>query len=211
MQVRKALLGPVTEAFLALLPPLQQPLTEPRDQDAADAESAAALPVTSSDASATVTTTSSSGTVAAAVRDALAEAATAVHSSGRGLAEAVTDEVVERCVVVVRQLKGITATYRMTSKAPPVRASHYVVGILTPLRQLLETAAVKRLTPYMQQVRTECFSNVFACPVVTEWRRKIRMRATCESAAAPWRGMDTHNPRMPCLGHFLFRSFWCCR
>ena len=38
------------------------------------------------------------------------------------------DEVVERCVGVVKQLKGITATYRMTSKGPPVRHSHYVSG-----------------------------------------------------------------------------------
>lgn len=39
-----------------------------------------------------------------------------------------SEEVVEKCVAVVRQLKGITATYRMTSKGPPVRHSHYVTG-----------------------------------------------------------------------------------
>jgi hypothetical protein len=37
-------------------------------------------------------------------------------------------DVVERCMAMVRQLKGITATYRMTAKGPPVRHSHYVVG-----------------------------------------------------------------------------------
>lgn len=37
-------------------------------------------------------------------------------------------DVLERCMSTVRQLKGITATYRMTAKGPPVRHSHYVAG-----------------------------------------------------------------------------------
>jgi hypothetical protein len=37
-------------------------------------------------------------------------------------------DVLEHCVASVRQLKGITATYRMTAKGPPVRHSHYVAG-----------------------------------------------------------------------------------
>eukprot|EP00198_Chlamydomonas_reinhardtii_P005891 XP_001695227.1 component of oligomeric golgi complex 2 [Chlamydomonas reinhardtii] len=86
----------------------------------------------------------------AVVHDAEA-AAEAVRSAGRGLAAAVGEEAVERCVVVVRQLKGITATYRMTAKAPPSRASHYVGGVLTPLRALLEAAPVRRLAPELQQ------------------------------------------------------------
>ncbi|KAG2428415.1 hypothetical protein HXX76_011535 [Chlamydomonas incerta] len=89
--------------------------------------------------------------VAAAVRGALAEAAEAVRGAGRGLAAALAEEAVERCVVVVRQLKGITATYRMTAKAPPSRASHYVGGVLAPLRGLLEAGAVRRLAPALQQ------------------------------------------------------------
>jgi hypothetical protein len=39
-----------------------------------------------------------------------------------------SDEVVEACVAVVKQLKGITATYRMTTKGPPTRHSHYVTS-----------------------------------------------------------------------------------
>eukprot|EP00200_Dunaliella_tertiolecta_P002070 CAMPEP_0202343412 /NCGR_PEP_ID=MMETSP1126-20121109/3543_1 /ASSEMBLY_ACC=CAM_ASM_000457 /TAXON_ID=3047 /ORGANISM="Dunaliella tertiolecta, Strain CCMP1320" /LENGTH=1109 /DNA_ID=CAMNT_0048934475 /DNA_START=46 /DNA_END=3376 /DNA_ORIENTATION=- len=46
-------------------------------------------------------------------------------------------EVVESCVSLVKQLKGITATYRMTSKGPPTRHSHYVTGVLGPLRAVL--------------------------------------------------------------------------
>ncbi len=41
------------------------------------------------------------------------------------------DDVVEKCVAVVKQLKGITATYRMTTKGPPTRHSHYVTGAHT--------------------------------------------------------------------------------
>jgi hypothetical protein len=37
-------------------------------------------------------------------------------------------DVLERCMAMMRQLKGITATYRMTAKGPPVRHSHYVAG-----------------------------------------------------------------------------------
>jgi hypothetical protein len=37
-------------------------------------------------------------------------------------------DVLEASVACVRQLKGITATYRMTAKGPPVRHSHYVGG-----------------------------------------------------------------------------------
>lgn len=39
-----------------------------------------------------------------------------------------------RCV----QLRGIVATFRMTSRAPPSRPSHYVSMILAPLNQFLQ-------------------------------------------------------------------------
>lgn len=59
-------------------------------------------------------------------------------------------DVLEHCVASVRQLKGITATYRMTAKGPPVRHSHYVAGVLQPLRQLLERAPVSTLPPHLK-------------------------------------------------------------
>lgn len=50
-------------------------------------------------------------------------------------------DVLEACVAAVRQLKGITATYRMTAKGPPVRHSHYVAGgqPLVETSRLLDT------------------------------------------------------------------------
>lgn len=52
-----------------------------------------------------------------------------------GEAEAMmTSAVAEKCVEVLRQLKGITATYRMTNKPLPTRHSHFVPGVLAPLK-----------------------------------------------------------------------------
>eukprot|EP00899_Mesostigma_viride_P006947 jgi/Mesvir1/16253/Mv08501-RA.2 len=45
-----------------------------------------------------------------------------------------TDAVVDKCVEVLKQLRGITATYRMTNKPLPTRHSHFVPGVLQPLK-----------------------------------------------------------------------------
>ncbi|XP_057972331.1 conserved oligomeric Golgi complex subunit 2 [Malania oleifera] len=51
---------------------------------------------------------------------------------------AIVDALVEKSVEDLRQLKGITATYRMTNKPLPVRHSPYVSGVLRPLKVLLD-------------------------------------------------------------------------
>ncbi|TMW98307.1 hypothetical protein EJD97_004203 [Solanum chilense] len=51
---------------------------------------------------------------------------------------AIIETIVEKCVEDLRQLKGITATYRMTNKPLPVRHSPYVSGVLRPLKEFLE-------------------------------------------------------------------------
>lgn len=61
--------------------------------------------------------------------------------------EAVSEEIVDRCVAVVKQLKGITATYRMTAKGLPTRHSHYVTGVLAPLAALLAAPPAAGLSP----------------------------------------------------------------
>ncbi|KAL3652642.1 Conserved oligomeric Golgi complex subunit 2 [Castilleja foliolosa] len=50
----------------------------------------------------------------------------------------IVESLVEKSVEDLRQLKGITATYRMTNKPLPVRHSPYVSGILRPLKAFLE-------------------------------------------------------------------------
>ncbi|KAG1673266.1 hypothetical protein FOA52_002546 [Chlamydomonas sp. UWO 241] len=86
--------------------------------------------------------------------DAVAAAGASLESAASGLrdtADAFTvvmaAELGERCVAVVRQLKGITATYRMTTKGPPTRHSHYVTGVLTPLRTVLESERLRGAAP----------------------------------------------------------------
>jgi len=45
---------------------------------------------------------------------------------------------VQRCVDVLKQLKGITATFRMTNKPMPTRHSHFVPTILNALQTFLD-------------------------------------------------------------------------
>ncbi|KAL5750742.1 hypothetical protein ACOSP7_025345 [Xanthoceras sorbifolium] len=50
----------------------------------------------------------------------------------------IVEALVEKAVEDLRQLKGITATFRLTNKPLPVRHSPYVSGLLRPLKTLLE-------------------------------------------------------------------------
>ncbi|KAK9117522.1 hypothetical protein Sjap_016469 [Stephania japonica] len=58
----------------------------------------------------------------------------------------VRESLVEKSVEDLRQLKGITATYRMTNKPPPTRHSPYVSGVLRPMKVFLEG---ERATKYL--------------------------------------------------------------
>ncbi|KAL1541822.1 Conserved oligomeric Golgi complex subunit 2 [Salvia divinorum] len=50
----------------------------------------------------------------------------------------IVEALVEKSAEDLRQLKGITATFRMTNKPLPVRHSPYVSGVLRPLKVFLE-------------------------------------------------------------------------
>ncbi|CAL0325294.1 unnamed protein product [Lupinus luteus] len=58
--------------------------------------------------------------------------------------KAVVESLVEKSVEDLRQMKGITATYRMTNKPLPVRHSPYVSGVLRPLKAFLDGERAKR-------------------------------------------------------------------
>eukprot|EP00740_Mantoniella_antarctica_P010880 CAMPEP_0181385822 /NCGR_PEP_ID=MMETSP1106-20121128/22779_1 /TAXON_ID=81844 /ORGANISM="Mantoniella antarctica, Strain SL-175" /LENGTH=165 /DNA_ID=CAMNT_0023505937 /DNA_START=41 /DNA_END=534 /DNA_ORIENTATION=+ len=62
------------------------------------------------------------------------------------LTAALVAAVVERCLEALKQLKGITATFRMTNKPLPTRHSHFVPGILAPLRAFVGAERAKALT-----------------------------------------------------------------
>lgn len=65
----------------------------------------------------------------------------------------IIEALVEKSVEDLRQLKGITATYRMTNKPLPVRHSPYVSAVLRPLKVLLEG---ERATMYLtRETRNE--------------------------------------------------------
>lgn len=45
-----------------------------------------------------------------------------------------------RCAAALRHVRAVTATYRMTTRPPPSRPSHYAAGVLAPLRAFLDAA-----------------------------------------------------------------------
>ena len=47
-------------------------------------------------------------------------------------------DVVKRCAAALGQLKGVTATFRMTNKPMPTKPSHFFSGVLDPLRRFAE-------------------------------------------------------------------------
>lgn len=75
-----------------------------------------------------------------------------ISQAGKSLADllplvmdTMIEAIVEKSVEDLRQLKGITATYRMTNKLP-VRHSPYVSGILRPLKAFFDGEHVSYLT-----------------------------------------------------------------
>lgn len=53
---------------------------------------------------------------------------------------------VDRCTEALKQLKGITATFRMTNKPMPTRHSHFVPMILAPMQAFLDNERAKNLS-----------------------------------------------------------------
>ncbi|KAH6797145.1 oligomeric golgi complex subunit-like protein [Perilla frutescens var. hirtella] len=66
----------------------------------------------------------------------------------------IVEALVENSVEDLRQVKGITATYRMTNKPLPVRHSPYVSGVLRPLKVFLEgeRAATYLITEHRKEL-----------------------------------------------------------
>jgi hypothetical protein len=75
----------------------------------------------------------------AGVWKAFAQAATNLREVLPDLDTICTTSVVEKCVEVLKQMRGITATYRMTNKPLPSRHSHFVPSILAPLKAFVSS------------------------------------------------------------------------
>jgi hypothetical protein len=84
------------------------------------------------------------------VREGLAEALQPFEGLVRRGWQAIHVHVVAQCVTVLEAVRGITATYRMTNKRAPERASPYVSKILDPLRAL-EPGVTGKVPPCAQQ------------------------------------------------------------
>ncbi|KAK9806115.1 hypothetical protein WJX72_002159 [[Myrmecia] bisecta] len=87
------------------------------------------------------------------VSQALEEGAAAMASQSSALIQGIVDDIVERSAVVLKQLRAITATYRMTARPEPTRPSHYVAGVVAALDAFLGTPAAAQLQrPARQQI-----------------------------------------------------------
>ncbi|KAL8230540.1 hypothetical protein R6Q57_000318 [Mikania cordata] len=62
--------------------------------------------------------------------------------------DSIIDTLVEKSNEELKQLNGIVAAFRMTKKPPPVRHSHYVSGVLRPLKVFLDG---ERATSYLTE------------------------------------------------------------
>jgi hypothetical protein len=65
------------------------------------------------------------------------------RSAAESLDARLASDVVRRCAVALGQLKGVTATFRMTNKPMPTKPSHFANGVVEPLRRFAESGAVR--------------------------------------------------------------------
>ncbi|CAI6010989.1 unnamed protein product [Closterium sp. NIES-65] len=78
------------------------------------------------------------GEVRAAVQGEVESAADGLHSLTAHVAALLSDITADRCIEVLRPVRAIAAMYRVPSRPPPTRHSHYVPGVLQPLKVVLE-------------------------------------------------------------------------
>eukprot|EP00240_Pyramimonas_obovata_P002752 CAMPEP_0118923858 /NCGR_PEP_ID=MMETSP1169-20130426/2236_1 /TAXON_ID=36882 /ORGANISM="Pyramimonas obovata, Strain CCMP722" /LENGTH=755 /DNA_ID=CAMNT_0006864913 /DNA_START=219 /DNA_END=2486 /DNA_ORIENTATION=- len=71
------------------------------------------------------------------IRDAFSQGAVKLRAVLPDIDALCTTSVVDKCVEVLKQMRGITATYRMTNKPLPTRHSHFVPSILGPLKTFI--------------------------------------------------------------------------
>ncbi|WJX94495.1 Conserved oligomeric Golgi complex subunit 2 [Trifolium repens] len=78
------------------------------------------------------------------VRQSVLQSSQSLKSLEPLVIKTVVESLVEKSVEDLRQMKGITATYRMTNKPLAVRHSPYVAGVLRPLKTFLEGERTSR-------------------------------------------------------------------
>ncbi|XP_065873329.1 conserved oligomeric Golgi complex subunit 2 [Euphorbia lathyris] len=104
---------------------------------------------------------SCSGDILGLVKQSILQGGKSLNDLAPLAINAIVEALVEKAVEDLRQVKGITATYRMTNKPLPVRHSPYVTGVLRPLKAFLEG---ERATAYL----TKETSNALLLGAATE-------------------------------------------
>lgn len=79
------------------------------------------------------------------IGQAVAEARAALDEARSRVGAVVTAAVSDKCVAEVKKLRGITATYRMSARPMPTKASIYIAGVLAPLTGFLGDPRVRGL------------------------------------------------------------------
>ncbi|XP_020580665.1 conserved oligomeric Golgi complex subunit 2 [Phalaenopsis equestris] len=92
------------------------------------------------------------------VRRSILQAATSLNDTLPILKDMMVEGIAERSFEDLKQLKGITATYRLTDKLP-VRHSPYVSGILWPLKAFLDGDSVVFLTKELLNELLYCIAE----------------------------------------------------
>ncbi|XP_062029511.1 conserved oligomeric Golgi complex subunit 2 [Rosa rugosa] len=87
---------------------------------------------------------SCSGDILDHVKQSILHGGKALDALVPAIINTIVETLVEKSVEDLRQLKGITATYRMTNKPLPVRHSPYVSGVLRPLKVFLDGERASR-------------------------------------------------------------------
>ena len=82
-----------------------------------------------------------SAATAEAVRAAFDEADEALSAASSAVLRSAASGLVDRCCEALKQLRGIVATFRMTSRSAPTRPAQYASTILNPLASFVQQQA----------------------------------------------------------------------
>ncbi|CAM6106737.1 unnamed protein product [Calypogeia fissa] len=93
----------------------------------------------------------SPGEVLTVVEKSIAQGADLLMEVVPALTDVLTETLADKCVEVLKQAKGITATYRMTNKPPPTRHSPYVSSVLQPVKAFLDGDRIIYLREHAQK------------------------------------------------------------
>eukprot|EP00850_Spirogloea_muscicola_P000815 SM000003S11060 [mRNA] locus=s3:589045:594249:+ [translate_table: standard] len=134
-----------------------------------------------------------------AVRESIGAGANAALASLPAITEVLTDAVAEKCMEFLKQVKGVTAVYRMTNKPLPTRHSPYVPDILRPLRAFVEgdraaliaeKARAELVATIVDRVTTR-YDNLAQELVTTARRTESSLKRLRQGASRTGMGADT--------------------